>query len=61
MPVAPIPKVNIGSEENPKTNSIGDYWDEKAMNEIQSLLREYEDLFPKSFSKLKGIKGIRGI
>jgi hypothetical protein len=30
------------------------------MTEIQSLLREYEDIFPTSFSKLKGIKGDLG-
>jgi len=30
------------------------------MNGIQSLLREYEELFPKTFSELKGIKGTMG-
>jgi hypothetical protein len=30
------------------------------MNEVHSLLREYEDLFPKMFSELKGIKGAMG-
>jgi hypothetical protein len=30
------------------------------MNEIQSLLQEYKDLFPKTFSELKGIKGTMG-
>jgi hypothetical protein len=53
-------KVNIGSVENPKIASIGDYWDEKAMNEVHNLLREYEDLFLKMFSELKGIKGAMG-
>ena len=37
---------------------VGDYWDEKTSQEIHSLLREYEDLFPKIFSELKGIKGV---
>jgi hypothetical protein len=50
-------EVNIGSTENPKIFSIGDYWDEKTMSEVHSLLREYEDLFLKTFSELKGIKG----
>lgn len=27
------------------------------MNEVHIMLREYEDLFPKTFSELKGIKG----
>jgi hypothetical protein len=53
-------KVNIGSTKHPKIASIGDYWDEQTMTEIQALLREYEDLFPTSFSELKGIKGDLG-
>jgi hypothetical protein len=51
-------KINIGTVEQPKIAMVGDYWDEKTIQEIQSLLREYEDLFPKTFSKLKGIKGV---
>ena len=39
---------------------VGDYWDEKTSQEIQSLLREYEDLFPRNFLELKGIKGVMG-
>jgi hypothetical protein len=53
-------KVNIGSEDHPKIAYIGDYWDEQTMNEIQSLLQEYKDLFPKTFSEIKGIKGTMG-
>jgi CTP:phosphocholine cytidylyltransferase-like protein len=53
-------KVNIGSEDHPKIASIGDYWDEQTMTEIQALLHEYEDLFLKNFSELKGIKGNLG-
>ena len=30
------------------------------MNEVHSLLQEYEDLFPKTFSEIKGIKGAMG-
>jgi hypothetical protein len=30
--------INIGSVENPKIASVGDYWDEKNMNEVHSLL-----------------------
>jgi hypothetical protein len=36
--------------------SIGDYWDEQTMTEIQGLLQEYEDLIHKGFLELKGIK-----
>jgi hypothetical protein len=39
---------------------VGDYWDEKTSQEIQSLLREFEDLFPNTFSELKWIKGVMG-
>jgi hypothetical protein len=53
-------KFNIETYEHPKLASIGDYWDEKTMTEIQALLREYADLFPMNFSKLKGIKGDLG-
>jgi len=30
------------------------------MNEVHSLLQEYEDLFPKMFTELKCIKGAMG-
>jgi hypothetical protein len=53
-------KFNIGSVENPKIAYIRDYWDEQAMDEVHSLLLEYEDLFLKTFSELKGIKGSMG-
>jgi hypothetical protein len=39
---------------------VGDYWDEQTSQEIQSSLREYDDLFPKTFLELKGIKGVMG-
>jgi hypothetical protein len=52
--------INIGSEKIPKMASIGDYWDDKTMNEVHTLLREYDDLFPKTFLELKGIKGAMG-
>lgn len=53
-------KHNIRTEENPKLSSIGDYWDEQATKEIFDLLKEYEDLFPTSISKLKWIKADLG-
>jgi hypothetical protein len=53
-------KVNIGTTKQPKIATMGDYWDEKTSQEIQILLREYEDLFPKTFSELKGIKEVMG-
>jgi hypothetical protein len=53
-------KINIGTIEKPKIAMVGDYWDEKTSQEIQSLLREYEYLFPKTFSELNGIKRVMG-
>jgi hypothetical protein len=39
--VAPIKvnKVNNGTNENPKMESIGDYWDKKIVERITELLR----------------------
>ena len=48
-------KVNIGMVENPKLAIIGDYWDEQIVSHIADLLREYQDLFPNTFSEIKGI------
>jgi hypothetical protein len=55
-----VKKVNIGTIENPKMANIGDYWDEKAMERIIELLREYSDLFPTNFTEMKGIAGELG-
>jgi hypothetical protein len=53
-------KFNIGNIKKPKIAMVGDYWDEKTSQEIHSLLQEYEELFPKKFLELKGIKGDAG-
>ena len=53
-------KVKIGTTEQPNIAMVVDYWDEQTSQELHILLREYEDLFPKTFSKLKGIKGAMG-
>ena len=60
--VAPIKvnKFNIGIVENPKMANIGDYWDEKTVESITELLREYNDLFPTTFTEMKGIAGELG-
>jgi hypothetical protein len=60
--VAPIKvkKVNIGTTDNPKMASIGDYWDEQTVERITELLREYSDLFPTTFTEMKGIAGELG-
>jgi hypothetical protein len=60
--VAPlkIRKVNIGTVENPKIASIGDYWDNEIIERIIELLREYSDFFPVTFSKMKVLAGELG-
>ena len=48
-------KQNIGTKDNPKMVIIGDYWDDEIVTQLVDILKEYEDLFPKSFSDMKGI------
>jgi hypothetical protein len=54
-----VKKVNIGTVENPKMANIGDYWDEQTVESITELLCEY-DLFPTTFTEMKGIAGELG-
>jgi hypothetical protein len=55
-----VKKSNIGTVANPKMANIGDYWDEKTMEIITELLDEYNDLFPTTFTKMKGTTGDLG-
>jgi hypothetical protein len=55
-----VKKVNVGTVENPKMANIRDYWDEKTVDKITKLLREYNDLFPTTFTEMKGIAGELG-
>jgi hypothetical protein len=50
-----VNKVNIGTTDNPKMESIGDYWDEQIVKRITELLCEYSDMFPMTFTEMKGI------
>ena len=59
MPIK-VKEFNIGTVENPKMASIGDYWDEKIVKSITKLLREYNDMFPTTFMEIKGIEGELG-
>lgn len=34
---------------------IGDYWDEHTVAEVVALLKDYEDLFSKSLTNMKGV------
>jgi hypothetical protein len=53
-------KHNIGTKEAPKIHIIGDYWDKETITHVVDLIKEYEYLFPRSFSKMKGIIGSLG-
>jgi hypothetical protein len=53
-------KVNIGTTENPKFAQIGDYWNDETIEKVADLLWEYQDLFPTTFSEMKGIAGDLG-
>jgi hypothetical protein len=50
-----IKKANIGTIEQPKMVNIGDYWDEQTLERIIELLHEYSNLFPTTFTEMKGI------
>jgi hypothetical protein len=39
---------------------FGDYWDKETITQVINLLKEYEDVFPRRFSKMKGIVGSLG-
>jgi hypothetical protein len=53
-------KHNIGIEEAPNVVIIRDYWDKETITQVVDLLKEYEDLFPRRFSKMKHIVGSLG-
>jgi hypothetical protein len=55
-----VKKVNIETTDNPKMASIGDYWDEQTIERITDLLCEYSDMFPTTFTEMKGIAGELG-
>jgi hypothetical protein len=53
-------QVNIGTMKNPKFAHIGDYWNDETIEKVVDLLQEYQDLFPTTFSEMKGIAGDLG-
>jgi hypothetical protein len=53
-------KLILEQRNDPKFAQIGDYWDEETIEKIAYLLHEYQDLFPTTFSEMKGIAGELG-
>jgi hypothetical protein len=47
-------------KEKPKFTNIGDYWNDETVEKIADLLHKYQDLFPTTFSEMKGIAGELG-
>jgi hypothetical protein len=41
---------DIGIKEKPNFTNIGDFWNDENVENIAYLLREYQYLFPKTFS-----------
>lgn len=54
-------QVNIGTEEEPKYATLGDYWDDATVEKVVKLLWEYRYLFPTKITELKGILGDLGM
>jgi hypothetical protein len=52
-----VQNMKIGTKEKPKFANIGDYWNNESVENIANLLREYQDLSPKTFLEMKGITG----
>jgi hypothetical protein len=50
-----VKKVNIVTPDNSKMEIIGYYWDEQTVERITKLLHKYSDMFPKTFTEMKGI------
>jgi hypothetical protein len=53
-------RLKIGIEEKPEFANIGDYWNDETMEKIADLLCDYQDLFPTTFSEMRGILGELG-
>jgi hypothetical protein len=52
-----IKQLNIDTEDQPQLAFIGDYWDDVIVFEVVALFKEYANMFPQSFTKIKGIEG----
>ena len=54
-------QLNIGTEEELKYATLGDYWDDATVEKVVELLREFQDLFPTKIIELKGMLGDLGM
>jgi hypothetical protein len=55
-----IKKLNIAIEESLNIVIIGDSLDNQTMERITELHHEYSDIFPTTFSEMKGVEGELG-
>lgn len=53
-------KHKISTQQKPKMDIVGDYWDKEKVSQVVDLLMEYKYIFPSTFSKIKGILGDLG-
>jgi len=54
-------QVNIGTEEDPRYATLGDYQDDTTREKVVELFHEYRNLFPTKMMELKGIVGNLGM
>ena len=48
-------EVDISNVDGPKLTKIGDYWSEEKTTNIINLLQEYQDVFSRDYTYLKGL------
>ena len=48
---------DISNDDRPKMAKIGDYWSEEQTTEIVNLLKEFQDVFSRDYTYLKGLDG----
>ena len=48
-------EVDISNDDRPKLAKIGDYWTKEKIVDIINLLKEYQDVFARGYTNLKGL------
>ena len=50
-----LKEVDISNDDRPKMEKISDYWNREQTIKIINLLKEFQDVFPRYYKKLKGL------